>query len=126
MNDLEHAPPRADAKRIWNLERDFWLSDADFYAAHLTPECLMVFPEPIGVLDSAETIASLSTSPRWTRVAFGRQRLIAPSDDVAIVAYEAEAHRGDVAYHAQCSSTYARCGEGWRLALHQQTPIARP
>ena len=43
--------------------------------------------------------------------------------DSAVVAYRAQARRGDMDYDALFTSTYVRAGEHWKLTVHQQTPL---
>jgi hypothetical protein len=45
-------------------------------------------------------------------------------DQAVVLAYRAEARRGDGdPYRAFCSSTYAKTPDDWRLAQHQHTPM---
>jgi hypothetical protein len=110
---------------LWDLERRFWLDGAAFYADHLAPDALLVLPAPAGVLDHAATIASLRDAPRWSALAMDARRELALASDTVALVYRAMARRGDGTpdYHADCSSVYVRGGGGWRLALHQQTPL---
>jgi hypothetical protein len=107
---------------LWRLEERFWLGSAGFYEEALAAQALMVLPSPAGVLDRAATIEAIRSAPRWRKVAF-RQRFHAqPGEGTAVLAYVAEADRGETgsSYVAQCSSTYVRDGGRWLLALHQQ------
>lgn len=109
---------------LWELERGFWLGGADVYEQHLGPEALMVFPSPVGMLERNGVIESIRNAPRWTSVRFPRQRCIVPSVDVVVLAYSVQADRGsaDSRYEAQCTSTYVRLRDTWRLVMHQQCP----
>jgi hypothetical protein len=109
-------------QELLQLERAFWLAGAPFYDEHLASEVLMVFPPPVGVLDRIRTLETILEAPRWKDVAFSAVHIIAPAPDVAILAYEATAHRGngESEYRAQCSSTYVRVEGKWRLGVHQQ------
>jgi hypothetical protein len=50
-------------------------------------------------------------------------RVLRPTQDTAVVTYRALAHRtGSGPYSALISSVYVRRRDGWKLALHQQTP----
>jgi hypothetical protein len=114
-------------KELWKLEESFWMEDANFYDATLATEALMVLPAPAGVLDRSATVASIRSADRWTKVSFSDRHSIRPSSAVVILAYSAHADRGrsGTAYSAQCSSTYVQSDSGWKLALHQQTPLVQ-
>lgn len=114
------------ATELWQLEEKFWLGSADFYAATLAPEALMVLPPPAGILQRAATIDSLRSGNRWRKVSFAHRHLVFPGSTVAALAYVAHADRGmpGTSYVAQCSSTYL-CDQGrWLLVMHHQTPAA--
>ena len=108
------------------LEEQFWKGDADFYRQRLTPEALMVFPDPIGVLGKEETVASISQAPRWRDVEFTEVRVVTLATDAALLVYRATARRaGDARYVTRASSVYVREEGAWNLAFHQQTPATR-
>ena len=111
-------------QQLWRLEMQFWLAGADFYERTLCADALMVFPPPAGVLDRAATLESVRGA-RWRNVSIESRHLELPDPHVAVLAYVARAERGDPAsvYVAQCSSTYVLAADGWRLALHHQTPL---
>lgn len=113
------------ANDLWRQEQDFWTGDAAWYGEHLAPESLMVFPPPAGVLNRARSIDAIRAAPRWKNVSLGTRRLVRPAEHTAVLAYAVTADRGDGAsrYQALCSSTYVRLSGGWKLVLHQQTPI---
>jgi hypothetical protein len=113
------------ATDLWAHEEQFWTAGADYYREHLAAESLMVFPPPTGPLNRARTIAAVADAPRWKSVSLANRRLVRPADHTAVLAYAVTADRGDGAsrYQALCSSTYVRLPDGWKLVLHQQTPI---
>lgn len=109
------------------MEERFWRGGVEHYRQELASDALMVFPPPAGVLDQAATLASLEQAPRWRTVRFSAVHVARPAANVAVLVYEARAEREDGAapYRAQCSSVYAcDAANGWRLVLHQQTPLA--
>lgn len=117
----------------WDLERSLWLEGVDRYDALLAPEALLVFADPVGALDRAETLAALRAAPRWTSADFSRRRVAVPQADVCVLAYRVTAARDDGAAPtvATCSSTWLWIdGEaeqgGWRLVAHQQLPASVP
>lgn len=111
---------------LWELERAFWIDGEPAYAQGLAPESLMVFAPPVGVLDRVRTLEAIRNAPRWKHVVFAAERAISAGPHAAALVYEATAERddGSAPYRAQCSSAYVRIGGQWRLALHQQTPLA--
>ena len=110
---------------LWRLEEQFWQGGADFYELALAADALMVLPPPAGVLDRPATIDSIRSAGRWkhVRITGRHQALVDPG--VAVLAYSVQADRGedDTAYAAQCSSTYVRDDDRWRLLLHHQAPL---
>ena len=112
-------------EELWRLEKQFWTGDAGFYGQHLAGEVLMVFPQPLGVLDRQATVESIESADRWRNVAFANEQCVTPAEGTAILAYTVEADRGrpGTEYAAQCSSTYVSTSAGWQLALHHQTPL---
>jgi hypothetical protein len=86
----------------------------------------MVFPEPTGVLDRAEVLASLGDGDdRWRTVEISDERLVDLGDGVVQLVYRAAAERSDDGseYNALVSTTYVRENESWLLASHQQTSV---
>jgi hypothetical protein len=123
--DASALPLDLPDEAVWDLETRFWQGDAAFFDAWLAPQALMVFPDPIGILNRAEVLDSIRGTPRWTDVRFTKGRLERPTAGVVVVAYRVAARRdGDDAAHAAwASSTYTRSDGVWSLVLHQQTPI---
>jgi Domain of unknown function (DUF4440) len=114
----------SDDMEFWRIEERFWLGGEEFFRERLDAECMMVFPQPVGILAGNGILKSLKGAPRWESVEMA-DRHTARTEGLATLAYLAEGRRqGRPAYRALCSSTYARCGGGdWRLVQHQQTPI---
>ncbi len=72
--------------------------------------------------DRAAAVDAMSGAP-WSEYELSDEQVIQPVDDVAVAVYAVTARRGDATpYSALISSTYARRADGWKLALHQQTP----
>lgn len=120
------AEETAGVEELVELERRFWHGGADDYERHLDDEALLVFPAPVGVLDRSETIASISVAQRWAEVRLDDVRVVDLTGDVAVLTYEATARREDdtTSYRAFATSVYVRRADGWRLAVHQQSPPA--
>ena len=108
------------------LEREGWqaLSDgrgADYYAQHLADNALMAFS--FGVMDRQAAIDAMAQAPPWASFELTDPRVVALTDDSAVLVYAAKAQReGQDPYAATISSTFVRRQGQWLLAFHQQTP----
>ncbi|HMN12918.1 MAG TPA: hypothetical protein PKD55_11395 [Bellilinea sp.] len=113
-----------NAKMFWDLETGFWRGDRAYYEKELATKSLMVFPQPVGVLDREQTLESVGDSARWDTVRFSEKHYLAPSDDCRVLVYRVHARREEMPpYEALCSSVYARVKFEFVLVSHQQTPI---
>ena len=93
---------------------------AEHYAALMTEHAVMALANG-QVMERDEVIAALRDSPPWDTYTIDAPRVLALTDDVRAVVYEATGTRGDTAFHGVMSSVYVRTDAGWRLALHHQT-----
>ena len=111
---------------LFALEERFWLGSSDYYRRNLADAALMVFPDPAGVQIKDEILSSVSGQSRWTDVALEEHRLMELANGAALVTYKATAHRPgeQKPYRARASSAYVHDGRAWKLAFHQQTPLA--
>lgn len=108
---------------FWEVERKLWLGGPEAFRAWVAADCLMVFPEPAGILAGPAILDSLAAAPRWQRVEIRSQTLRRGGDAVAVLAYRVEAARpAGEPYRALCSSTYVSEAGAWWLVQHQQTP----
>jgi len=118
----------ATEAEVLALERAGWEALATagaagpFYANVLADQVLMLLPGGM-VLDDREQVVEAMGGPPWDRYELADERVLELSDDSAVVAYRATARRGATEYTALFTSTYVRRASGWKLALHQQTPI---
>lgn len=115
--------------QLLNLEHQGWQSlcnstGAHFYGKTMTSDGVMVLAHG-QVFDRQAVIDSLNEAPPWRTYEITDERLIALSDDHAILVYTGRAYRdGDEpAFIALMSSVYTRQDGAWRLALYQQTPV---
>jgi hypothetical protein len=107
---------------FWEVERTLWLGGAEAFRAWVAAECLMVFPEPAGIMAGSAILEGLAAAPRWERLELGGQALRRTGEAVVVLAYRAEAARpGGEGYRALCSSTYVQEAGAWWLVQHQQT-----
>ena len=109
------------------LEERFWLEGtADFYRAHLAGDAVRVFPAPHGIFDTEAILASVGEEPAWDEVRMDDVSVVRLRETAALVAYRAEARRASgEPYSTYAASAYVRSDDdSWKLAFHQQTPIA--
>lgn len=111
-----------DVQGLWRAEESFWLDGPAFYERWMMADALMVFPEPVGIVEGNDILAGLRHGPRWGSVDI-RERSHTRAGDTVVLAYRAIGTReGSEPYIALCSSTYIRDADNWKLLSHQQTP----
>ncbi|MEO7386701.1 MAG: hypothetical protein ABIX37_07195 [Gammaproteobacteria bacterium] len=108
---------------LWDLEQKFWLEGAEFHTRHLTDDCVLLLPQPAGVLSKDAAVALVRETAPWTGVRFGGRRLLRLHDRIILLAYTASAHRRKelTTYRALASSVYVNRDGDWRRNFHQQT-----
>ena len=119
-----------DDARIWTFEESLWTADPQHYAESIDEACLMVLPTPPYVFTGGQAIDAVSNTPRWEQVSFSDRQVSRPQEGLIVIAYKAEASRGEERYTAHCTSTYRhlpdahgeRTEERWQVVQHQQTP----
>ena len=95
---------------------------AGFYRRVLDDTVVMLLPGGLLIDDREAVITSMSAQP-WSSYQLHGLRVVQPTPDTGIVIYEATARReGATPYSALVSSLYVRRPDGWKLAMHQQTP----
>ena len=110
-------------QELATIEERLWTGGPDAYRNHLDDECLVAFTGMAGV-STREEIAGTAAGGRWRDLEIDVKGLVRPSDDVAILTYEASAARdGAEEYRALVSSGYARRDGAWKLVFHQQAPL---
>ncbi len=114
---------------LLDLEHQGWKSlcnstGADFYGRIMSSDGVMVLAHG-QVFDRQAVIDSLNAAPPWRTYDIADERLIALSDDHAVLVYTGRAYReeDEPAFIALMSSVYTRHEGAWRLALYQQTPV---
>ena len=108
---------------FWQIERELWLGGPEVFRRWVARECLMVFPDPVGILTGPTVVESIAPGPRWQTVTFLVTALRRLGGDVAVLAYRVEAGRpAGATYRAFCSTTYVQQAGDWWLMQHQQTP----
>jgi hypothetical protein len=94
----------------------------EFYERVLDDEVVMLLPGGLRLTERATVVASMGGAP-WASYHLEGPQVLALGDAAAVVSYGVVAQReGAAPYSALISSTYVRRDDGWRLAVHQQTP----
>ena len=115
---------------LLDLERRGWDSLCEgtgpaFYGALMTEDATMVLATG-QALSREEVVATLSGAPPWGSYSLSDVRLVMAGAGAAL-AYTGSARReGAEPFVASMTSLYVITDDGWRLALHTQTPVARP
>ncbi|MDR7385635.1 nuclear transport factor 2 family protein [Promicromonospora iranensis] len=121
-----------DIDELLDLEHQGWKSlcdgtGGDFYGSIMTADGVMVLAHG-QVFDRTAVVASLNDAPPWRTYEITDERLVRIGDRDAALVYRGRAYRDDEepAFVALMSSVYTRAGDGWKLALYQQTPVPQP
>jgi hypothetical protein len=106
------------------LDESLARGTGDDYRARLTDDAVVLLPG-IGALDRETCAAAVDADPGppWGDITITEPRLLTLGEDAAAIAYRFASARGATPYVALMSSVYVRDGDGWQLALHQQTPL---
>ena len=110
------------------MKKKLWTNDAEYYEDRLVEDALLLFGET-GVISKKTAIEAIrgenAEGRRWAAVEFADERVVELSPGVAALLYKAAArweHESKWIF-VLASSIYVKRGEGWKLALHQQTPL---
>jgi hypothetical protein len=110
-------------ENLWALEQKFWLDGPEFHARQLTDDCVLLLPQPAGVLAKDAAVDWVRDTPRWAGVRFGGRRVLRLHERIILLAYNASAHRRKelTTYRTLASSVYVNRDGDWRMAFHQET-----
>ncbi|MGW7358305.1 DUF4440 domain-containing protein [Streptomyces sp. NPDC054802] len=118
-----------DLAEFLELEHRGWRSlcdstGGDFYGRLMTENGVMVLAHG-QVFRRQDVIDSLGEAPPWRTYEITEERLVPLSESSAALVYRGRAYREGTkpAFTALMSSVYVRRGNGWALALYQQTPV---
>jgi hypothetical protein len=111
-------------EQLYEIEKNFWTGDAQYYRQNLADKCMVVFTEMAG-LQTREEIASMITDPqRWQDLKLTDKNTLDLGDGAVLLSYRASARRENGApYEARVSTVYVKLNDGWKMAFHQQTPL---
>ena len=115
---------------LLDLERRGWDSLCDgtgsaFYGALMTEDATMVLATG-EVLGRDEVVDTLSGAPPWGSYSLSDVRLVMAGAGAALVYTGSAGREGGEPFVAAVASVYVVTDDGWRLALHTQTPVGRP
>jgi ketosteroid isomerase-like protein len=112
---------------LLELEHSGWKSlcggNGDrFYGGVMTDDAVMVLANG-AVMDRDMVTSALGQSPPWARYEIEDVRLISVAPDTAALVYTGKGWRDgeDEPFVGAMSSVYHRTGDGWKLALYQQS-----
>jgi hypothetical protein len=109
-------------QELYGIEHALGDGDGDAYRRHLTDDAVVIVPG--ASLGREETARAIDAGPGWDDTAFDDERLLRLGDDIALLVYRFSGTRGEDAYAALMASVYVERDGEWRLAFHQQTPLA--
>ena len=110
--------------RLWDFERDLWTGGAEVYEKTVAQDVVMSLPAAPFLYDRRAAIETVKKAPRWDSVEFTDTRVERHDEGLIVIAYRAQACRGEQSYDALCTSTLFRRGhEDWVVIQHQQTPF---
>src|SRR4029450_4618026 len=113
-----------------DIERRLWTNDAQFYRDNLTEDCLLVFAET-GVITREIAVDANRTENEQRRrraeLTFLEIRQLRLTDTASLLNYRVTARweHEESSVTLLASSIYVRRDEAWKLAFHQQTPLAK-
>ena len=94
-----------------------------FYESVLHEQAVMLFPGDLVIEGKEKILQSFGQQP-WKSFLIETHRTVALGDAAAVLIYRITAQReGDDIYAALISSTYVHDADGWKLMVHQQTPV---
>ncbi len=115
---------KAIEKDLLALEKKFWTGDEKFYRENVDASCLIAFADMSGVMGNKDLAATAKDGNRWKKLDIEEKGFLQPSDDIAILTYEAKGARGTgEPYAAIVSTGYVKRDNGWKMMFHSHTPL---
>jgi hypothetical protein len=110
---------------LYEIEKNFWTGDAQYYRQNLAEKCMVVFTEISGLKNREEVAAMITDPQRWQGLKLKDRNVVELADGAVLLSYRASAKRANgQPYEALVSSAYVKENGRWKMAFHQQTPIA--
>lgn len=99
-------------------------SGDEFYGRTMTDDARMVMGNG-SVMTHDDVVSALADAPAWASYEIDDPVVVRMGDDAAALVYMGTGRRPDGGHFTGVmTSVYARDSNGWRLALHQQTPTS--
>jgi ketosteroid isomerase-like protein len=108
------------------LEEGFWRAagSRDSYAAHLADDAVHVFPGWGLTADTKRVLDAVAGVEPWELFTIEDLHVVEVNGGAVALVYTAHARRaGQDEYVAAMTSVYRREASGWKLVIHQQTPL---
>ena len=115
-----------DLDELLVLEKGFWQAagNRDAYAAHLADDSVHIFPGWGVTSDNERVLRAVESVEPWESFEIQEPTLLELGDGAVALVYTARAHRaGQDEYVAAMTSVYRETRDGWKLVIHQQTPL---
>ncbi len=109
------------SEEIEAIERELAAGSGDAYERHLRDDAVVIVPG--AALDKEACVAAMNDSPGWLGFELEDLKLLELGERSAVLTYRFSGRREDESYAALLSSVYVRERDGWKLVLHQQTPL---
>ena len=111
-------------KSLLAIEKKFWTGDEAYYREHVDTCCLVAFVEMSGLMSNRDLAATAKDGNRWKKLELDCKGLVQPTEDTAILTYEAKTERATgEPHHAIVSTGYVKRSDGWKMMFHSQTPL---
>lgn len=111
---------------LLELEEGFWRAagSRDSYAAHLAGDAVHLFPGWGVTTDNERVLEAVDGVDPWETFSIEDITVVELGAGAAALVYTARARRaGQEEYVAAMTSVYRRDDDGWKLVIHQQTPL---
>ena len=116
------AGPAELERRGWQALATSGAAATGFYTEVLDDGATMLLPGGMMLTDRESILRTMSGQP-WSLYRLeGLHPSSLTADDVVVIYGVVAERTGSPPYSALISSTYTRRPNGWKLALHQQTP----
>ncbi len=113
---------------LLDLEHAGWAAlcagtGSEFYGSVMPADAVMVLANG-AVMDREQVVRALRDAPPWDEYSIADPRTVRLTDGAVALVYTGTGKRGDQTFVGVMTSVYVRSGDGWKLAVYQQTPAA--
>lgn len=114
MNDLD---------AIWEQERRCWVDGKSYYREIITEDSVYAFPPPMGIFKGSDFVDSMGEEGPCVSVEFTNKNS-REFNDTYVLVYEGIGKSADGSLRkSNCTTVWQRSENGWKLAVHHQTPL---